>query len=296
MSNSHNGQNRKTINNDKILIVFSHLFFISLIILCIFTISTLVNTMTPTAYKAESPSVKKKQGSSVKKSEDSVYNTVNIKKSAVLSGASAVAYPLSAAKKRIQAIEEKSGNEETVINKITRISGKDLGFYVTGIISGKEGNRAVITGENGKSYMIQTGEKIGKWFVDSIDKEQVVLKTDGYIALIEPSPGLRSLKMPRKDTFEGVMGIDDEDPGFRLTGIIKGREGINAILTGLDGINYTVKPGEVLGTWTVSFITDKTVFLKNNKTTAIAVLELATPSQEMEEMKNQEYYQDVMVL
>jgi len=92
------------------------------------------------------------------------------------------------------------------------------------------------------------------------------------------------------------VGIDDEDPGFRLTGIMKNDREINAILTGLDGKNYTVKPGQVVGVWTVSFITDKMVFLKNNRTMTIAVLELAPSSKEMEDMKQQEHYQDVIVL
>lgn len=295
MFNSDDNQNNGKITGDSLLRVLSHVFFISLIIVSMFAITAVVNTMTQRAYQAEPLTIEENQTHPLEKKDMPGSSSEMSQVPPILSYA--VSDALSHGTDGLhQSTEKKSGKKNPSKKQVTRLSGEELGFHVTGIIISKEGNRAVITGKNGKSYMICTGEKIGKWFVDSIDKTQVLLKTDGYVALLKPSAGCRSLKMPVKDEFEGVMGIDDEDPGFRLTGILKNDREINAILTGLDGKNYTVKPGQVVGRWTVSFITDKMVFLKNNKTMTIAVLELNPPSQNMEEMKHQEHFQDVMVL
>ena len=292
--NLRNTQNKGTVIGDRLLKVFSHLFFISLIIVSVFAISTVINTMTQRAYQGETFAIEEHKTNPVEKNEVPDSGSEGVQLPPVSSYADAD--EISDGKNGFQPTLGKPENKKSSVKQITKLSGKDLGFHVTGIIISKEGNRAVITGKKGKSYMIRTGEEIGKWFVESIDKDQVVLKTDGYVAHLEPSAGCRSLKMPDKDTFEGVVGIDDEDPGFRLTGIMKNNREINAILTGLDGKNYMVKPGQVVGSWTVSFITDKMVFLKNNKTMTIAVLELNSSSQNIEDMKHQEHYQDVMVL
>ncbi len=289
--NSNDNLNSGKIQDEKLLKVFSHLFFISLLIAAVFGISTVINIMVQRAYQPEPLTINENHPEPVKKVE--IPSFAASQTPPVLSHSAVDSLSDS---EEVQSTVMKPEKAKSTGRKITRISGKDLGFHVTGIIINKEGNRAVITGKNGRSYMIQTKEKIGKWFVDSIEKEQVILKTDGYIAVLEPSAGCRSLKMPVKDTFEGIVGIDDNDPGFRLTGIMKNESEINAILTGLDGRSYTVKPGQVVGIWTVSFITDKMVFLKNNKTLTIAVLELNPPSQEIDEMKHQKHYQDVLVL
>ena len=180
--------------------------------------------------------------------------------------------------------------------KIRELTGEDLGFFVTGFIHKEENSQAIITGKNGKSYLINKGQVIGKWTVSSINENEVTLETDGYIARLEPSPGYRSLKIPREGEFDGIVGIDSEDPGFRLTGIMKNNKGINAVITGTNGENYTVKVGENIGKWTVSFISEKMVFIKNNRTEVIAVLELNSDVGVPDQIKKYQQKNDTVAL
>jgi len=155
--NPDNCPNEINIKNDKLLRVFSHLFFISLLIALVFAVSAVNNIMTQRAYNVGVQTAGEHKVSSAAKT-NTITSTGNLK----VGEASSLDRVISVVKSKqnLKSTPKKSGNDKIPAKKVTILSGEELGYHVTGIIINKEGNRAVITGKNGKSYMIQAGEKI----------------------------------------------------------------------------------------------------------------------------------------